>query len=75
MATPPTDPLAAQTVPSATTKTTPTTTEVTAEPEMVTVQVLTDTPVDRVMKGDTLSLAPEIADQFSKLKLVEIVKD
>jgi hypothetical protein len=73
MATPPTDPLAAQPGPSATTKATPT--EAIAEPEMITVRVLTDTPVDRVMKGDTLSLAPEIADQFSKLKLVEIVKD
>jgi hypothetical protein len=71
----PTDPLAAQPGPSATTKTTPTPTETTAEPEMVTVRVLTDTPVDRVMKGDTLSLAPEIADQFATLKLVEIVKN
>lgn len=40
-----------------------------------TVRVITDTPVDRVCKGDCLSVSPEIADQFVKAGLVEIVPD
>jgi hypothetical protein len=40
----------------------------------VTCKVLTDTPVDRVMKGDSLELPEEIANQFAEQKLVELVE-
>ena len=45
------------------------------EEKFVTVEVISDTPVDRVYKGDTLSLSEAIAEQFVKLKLVKIVSD
>jgi endonuclease YncB( thermonuclease family) len=73
MATPNTDPLASQSVTSAATAKTATSPGE-ETPTAVTVRVLTDTPVNRVRKGATLSLEPEIADQFVKLNLVEIVK-
>ena len=38
-------------------------------------RVITDTPVDRVYKGDTLSLSEAVANQFVEQKLVEIVSD
>lgn len=41
----------------------------------VTVRVISDTPVDRVYKGDTLSLSAATAEQFVALKLVEIVEE
>lgn len=47
----------------------------TPEEKFVTVKVISDTPVDRVYKGDTLSLPEAIANQFVEQKLVEMVKD
>lgn len=41
----------------------------------VTVRVISDTPVDRVYKGDTLSLPEAIANQFIEKELVELVEE
>jgi hypothetical protein len=70
MATPPLDPLAV-TTPTVKTVAPP----VEEGPKMVTVEVITDTPVNRVRKGGTLSLPIEIAEQFVASELVRIVKD
>jgi hypothetical protein len=41
----------------------------------VTCKVISDTPVDRVYKGDTLSLPEAIANQFVEKGLVEIIEE
>lgn len=42
--------------------------------KLVACEVIADTPVDRVMKGNTVYLESVIAEQFTALKLVKPAK-
>lgn len=43
-------------------------------PKLVACEVVSDTPVDRVINGDTVYLEAAIAEQFTALKLVKPAK-